>query len=115
MSGRSWVETQCEWEIYRTQLLSLRAQNPLITFSAEVKKSLGVDVEGCRGTRYKALDDLLDGILCAYLAYYFWHSGDEGCWMIGNIESGYVALPYCRLPNCQLSVRAASRIRPWQR
>jgi predicted RNase H-like nuclease len=100
--GRSWAETQCEWEIYRARLLSLRAKKPPITFSADVKKSLHVDIEDYRGSRYKALDDLLDGIFCAYLAYYFWHWGDEGCCVVGNTESGYVALPHCQLPNCQL-------------
>lgn len=99
-AGRSWTETQCEWEIYRARLLSLRACVPPIKYADEVKKSLSVDIEGYKGRRYKALDDLLDGILCAYLAYYFWYWGE--CWTVGDSNLGYVVLPYCRLPNCSL-------------
>ncbi len=101
--GRSWIETQCEWEIYRARLLSLRAKKPPITFSPEVKKSLGVDIEDYQGTQYKALDDLLDGVFCAYLGYYFWYQGDEHCWVVGNMETGYVTLPLCRMHNCPLT------------
>jgi len=32
--------------------------------------------------KYKAFDDLLDGIFCAYLAYHFWQTGEEGCWVV---------------------------------
>jgi predicted RNase H-like nuclease len=100
---RSWVETQCEWEIYRARLLSLRAKEPSLKFSTEVKSLLNVDSEGLTGVRYKILDDLLDGIFCAYLAYYFWYWGGERSWVVGNMNAGYVTLPHCTLSNCELS------------
>jgi predicted RNase H-like nuclease len=100
---RTWAETQCEWEIYRARLLSLRAKEPSLKFSAEVKNLLNVDCEGLTGVRYKILDDLLDGIFCAYLAYYFWYWGDERRWVVGDVNTGYVALPRCTLPNCELN------------
>lgn len=102
--GRSWIETQCEWEIYRARLLSLRAKAPSVKYSGEVRKSLSVDIEGYKGRRYKAVDDLLDGIFCAYLAHYFWYLGEF--WMIGDTDAGYVALPHCGLPNCSLPTTA---------
>ena len=101
--GRSWAETQCEWEICRARLLSLRAKEPALRFSADVKTALSVDTENCRGVQYKALDDLLDGIFCAYLAYYFWYWGEDRCWVVGDVRSGYVTLPCCGLPNCELN------------
>ena len=99
---RSWAETQCEWEIYRARLLSLRAREPSLKISTEVKNLLNIHAEGFTGVRYKVLDDLLDGIFCAYLAYYFWCWGVEGCWVVGDIDTGYVTLPRCRLANCPL-------------
>jgi predicted RNase H-like nuclease len=105
---RSWVETQCEWEMYRARLLSLRAKEPALQFSAEVKKAITAEVEDYTGTRYKTLDDLLDGIFCAYLAYYFWHWGEEECWVVGDMESGYVTLPRCQIPNCPLKPRGST-------
>jgi len=99
---RSWTETQCEWEIYRARLLSLRAKEPALKFSKEVKNVLNIDAEGFRGVRYKILDDLLDGIFCAYLAFYFWFWGSERDWMVGDMSTGYVALPRCTLTKCEL-------------
>jgi predicted RNase H-like nuclease len=55
------------------------------------------------GVRYKILDDLVDGIFCAYLAYYFWYWGDERCWIIGDTNDGYVGLPRCKLRHCRLN------------
>jgi predicted RNase H-like nuclease len=102
---RSWAETQCEWEIYRARLLSLRAKEPGLTLSSGVKKTINVAAEPCRGIKYKVLDDLLDGVFCAYLAYYFWYWGDERRWLVGDMTTGYVTLPRCTLPNCELSLR----------
>lgn len=101
--GRTWVEAQCEWEIYRARLLSLRAKEPALKLSDVTKKALSIDAEYCRGVRYKVLDDLLDGIFCAYLAYYFWHWGEDRCWAVGEVMSGCVTLPLCVLPNCELN------------
>ncbi len=67
-----------------------------------MKKAITTEVEDYTGTSYKTLDDLLDGIFCAYLAYFFWHWGDEGCWVVGDTASGYVTLPRCQLRNCPL-------------
>jgi len=100
--GRSWLEVQCEWDVYRARLRSLQLKEPALKFSTEVKQALGVDASEMTGVRYKILDDLLDGIFCAYLAYYFWYWGEERCWVVGDMDTGCVTLPRCRLPNCQL-------------
>jgi len=75
-----------------------------------VRQALDVNVEDFKGTRYKMLDDLLDGIFCAYLAYYFWHRGEAEYRILGDTEAGYVALPACRLPNCELE--STSQVQP---
>jgi len=106
---RPWLETQCEWEMYRARLLSLRGKEPPLKLSVDVKKALSIDIEECARGRYKALDDLLDGIFCAYLAYYFWYWGEERCWVVGDLETGYVTLPRCVFQGCRLhSVPASS-------
>ena len=79
------------------------------TFSPEVNKTVNIDVSELTGVRYKMLDDLADGIFCAYLANYFWYWGEERCWVVGDTTDGYVALPRCGLPNCQLTQDAADR------
>jgi predicted RNase H-like nuclease len=101
-SGRDWSELYSEWEIYRARLRSLEGREPALTLSPAVKDRMSIDIGTCTGTAYKYFDDLLDGILCAYLAYYFWYWGEEACWVVGDLETGYVTLPKCRLKNCPL-------------
>jgi len=107
-AGRKWVEVQCEWDMYRARLRSLQTKDPALKLSPEVNKALSVDVSELTGVRYKVLDDLVDGIFCAYLAYYFWYWGEERCWVVGDTKDGYVTLPRCSLPNCLLNASAAN-------
>jgi len=51
------------------------------------------------------LHDLLDGIFCAYPAYYFWYWGEEGCRVVGDMSTGYVTLPHCRLEHCKIEAK----------
>jgi predicted RNase H-like nuclease len=101
-SGRHWPEVHSEWEIYRARLRSLECREPVLRFSADVRNQTSVDITKFKGVRYKAFDDLLDGILCAYLAYYFWHWGEDGCRVVGEPATGSVTLPKCRLDDCLL-------------
>jgi predicted RNase H-like nuclease len=55
--------------------------------------------------KYKGFDDLLDGMFCAYLAYYFWQPGKEGCRVVGDPATGSVTLPKCTLSDCPLMQR----------
>ena len=103
---RSWPELCSEWEIYRARLRSLECREPVLKFSPEVKKQIGIDITEFKGGRYKQFDDLLDGIFCAYLAYYFWYGGSDRTWVIGDLETGCVTLPRCRLSNCPLHANA---------
>lgn len=97
-----WPDVCSEWEIYRARLRSLECREPALMFSDNVRKQIGIDITGYRGVGYKEFDDLLDGILCAYLAYYYWYWGEAGSWVIGDLKTGYVTLPKCRLKNCAL-------------
>jgi len=69
-------------------------------------KQIGIDITEFKGGGYKQFDDLLDGIFCAYLAYYFWYGGSDRTWVIGDLETGCVTLPRCRLSNCPLHANA---------
>ena len=104
---RAWGEVHSEWEIYRARLRSLECREPVLKFSPEVNKQIGIDVTEFKGGRYKQFDDLLDGILCAYLAHYFWYWGSDRTWVIGDLETGSVTLPKCHLPNCPLKRRVS--------
>jgi predicted RNase H-like nuclease len=102
---RSWVEVHSEWEIYWARLRSLGCRKPRMTFSPEVSSQIGIDIAGFEGAAYKQWDDLLDGVFCAYLAYYFYQHGEEGCWVMGDSETGSVTIPKCQMANCPLMQR----------
>jgi predicted RNase H-like nuclease len=89
--------------MYRARLRSLQTKEPGLRFSDSVIKALSVDVSALTGVRYKVLDDLVDGIFCAYLAYSFWYQGEEGQGVVGDPDAGYVVLPRCKLPHCGLN------------
>ena len=88
-----------------TITIALECREPALKFSPEVRKQVAIDITEFKGAQYKQLDDLLDGIFCAYLAYCYWYWGNEGCWVIGDLETGCVTLPKCDLRNCPLQQR----------
>jgi predicted RNase H-like nuclease len=99
---RPWAEVHNQWEIYRARLRSLECCSPPLKFSAQVNKQIGIDITQHKGAGYKQFDDLLDGVFCAYLAYYFWYWGSGRSWILGDLENGCVTLPQCPLPDCPL-------------
>jgi predicted RNase H-like nuclease len=101
--GRTWAEVHSEWEMYRAVLRSLERREPALKFSDDVRRKVGIDITEYLGVAYKPFDDLLDGIFCVYLAYYYWYWGEEGCWVVGDLSTGYVTLPRCRLKNCEIA------------
>ncbi|NWJ48321.1 MAG: DUF429 domain-containing protein [Chloroflexi bacterium] len=44
-------------------------------------------------TKLKHYDDLLDAIICAYVAYFYWYWGQEKCHMFGDLNHGYIVTP----------------------
>src|SRR6266566_653821 len=58
---------ELQWFGYQAAIVPLGAP---ANFTAS-SKQIGIDITEFKSGRYKQFDDLLDGILCAYLAYYF--------------------------------------------
>jgi predicted RNase H-like nuclease len=68
------------------------------TPALEVDKSLFHNPDSLYGRAFKVHEDLLDSILCAYIAYHAWYWGPEGYRIFGeeNWKEGYILVP--RLP-----------------
>ena len=66
--------------------------------NAVVDEFLAVDLESLRGRGLKEYEDVLDSILCAYLAFHLWRWGWGQNEMIGDLDSGYIVVPTVRLP-----------------
>lgn len=46
-----------------------------------------------RGTALKALEDQLDGLICAYVAAHWWLWGLDRNWVLGDADAGYIVVP----------------------
>jgi predicted RNase H-like nuclease len=78
-----------EFKKYQNHLHNLKKQNPSLTLPSEITKK---KVEELKGKALKDFEDILDSILCAYLAYFSWHS-PEKCEVLGDMEKGYILTP----------------------
>ncbi len=97
--GRSYEE---RWGAFRELHRHLRS---LKTFDPSLK---GVDhflrprLAGIRGKALKAYEDRIDGILCAYIAAYYWTWGTDRCAIFGDLNGGYIVTP--------MDLRVAARL-----
>jgi predicted RNase H-like nuclease len=78
-----------EYRRYQVLLRSLAdADPPLVPPSF-----LDRDVAGLAGQALKSYEDLLDALLCAYVAYWCWHHGPAGYEILGDLATGYIVVP----------------------
>jgi predicted RNase H-like nuclease len=88
--GRSYEYRIREFERFREHLRSLAKAEPGVVMPADL---INRDLEGMRGRALKDYEDLLDAILCAYIAYYCWYWGPERYEIYGDMETGYIVVP----------------------
>jgi len=68
----------------------LTRQDPPLLRSRQLSRLLREDPRGLRGSTLKSLEDRLDALLCAYMAFYFRTWGETRCEVIGNHTEGYI-------------------------
>lgn len=84
---------EVRWAAFRALhdlLRSLRRAEPPLVLPAEIAEG---DVEGLRGRRLKAHEDLLDAVLCAYTALHAWYWGPAGYRLFGDLTRGHILVP----------------------
>lgn len=87
---QSWSEAHAAWSRYRESLAALcNAEPPLL---------LGPEMPGritLRGRAYKAREDELDALTCAYVASFLWRWGVERphARVFGDLAHGYIVVP----------------------
>jgi predicted RNase H-like nuclease len=70
--------------------LSNAPSEPRLTFPASL---LERDTRQLAGATLKHYEDMLDGILCAYIAFYHWWWGAEKTYIFGDLASGHIVTP----------------------
>ena len=89
-STRSYDHRWHELGQLREHLVCLRESTPPLHLPPELAS---LPIEGLRGRRMKAVEDLLDALVCAYTALYAWHHGPRGYAIYGKAAEGSILVP----------------------
>jgi cytidine deaminase len=73
---------------------------------------LTAELNQLSGRRIKDYEDKLDGLFCAYLAYYFWYWGWERNEVFGDLKSGYILNPKLHSDDGEVSTLGGSGVSP---
>ena len=83
--GRDKEFLERELERYKHLLLSLKDYRPPMHIPEHI-------LERIENLGRKDKEDVLDAIMCSYIAYYCWYY-PERCTVFGNMEEGYILTP----------------------
>lgn len=78
---------------YCDHLRNLKHHDPALLDADEL---LDRDPAGMIKARLKDYEDLLDGLMCAYIAHYLWRWGMQRARVFGDFEGGYITTPVPR-------------------
>ena len=66
---------------------------PPLHYNEPLEELLTRNLAELRGRMLKDYEDILDALVCAYLAFFYWRWGGEKNELIGNLETGYIINP----------------------
>ncbi|HEX6291799.1 MAG TPA: DUF429 domain-containing protein [Herpetosiphonaceae bacterium] len=90
---RTHDERLAEFAAYQARLRSLAQADPALLHA---DKLLATELAPLSKARLKDYEDLLDGVMCAYIAHYLWRWGMARARVFGNIDEGYITTPVPR-------------------
>ncbi len=88
--GRNLDSQRQELARLREAIANLEHGNPPMLSPREVMER---DLSALYGSAHKRYEDLLDAVICAYIAYYAWHWGPAGYQVYGDTTTGYILVP----------------------
>ncbi len=78
-----------EFEKYQKHLKTLEKADPALILPKEITRK---NVRKLRAKALKDFEDVLDSVLCAYIAYYCW-AHPEAYAVLGDMQKGYIMTP----------------------
>lgn len=88
------LERRLELEKLRTFILEIL---PNLEPSLDLKQRRQTEllpILPFNGAALKAVEDRLDSLICAYVGAYWWYWGLERNWVLGDITTGYIVVPF---------------------
>ncbi|GAB4468921.1 MAG: DUF429 domain-containing protein [Elainellaceae cyanobacterium] len=81
----------------RAELIKLRhyiiTVLPILTPALHFQPDQALPEIPTRGVDLKAVEDMLDSIMCAYIAAHWWYWGEARNWVLGDRAQGYIVVP----------------------
>ncbi|MDQ2687091.1 MAG: DUF429 domain-containing protein [Armatimonadota bacterium] len=94
--GRYYPSRWAALNEYARLLRTLTAHDPPLALPAAWPPA---DMSGIIGGRLKQIEDGLDALSCAYIAYWYWWHGAGGAEVIGDMADGYIVVPRLFAPD----------------
>lgn len=79
---------------YQQHLAGLLEEQPAVSSDPRVSALLDAAATGAAGRALKRVEDCLDALTCAYVAYHRWRHGPAAVRMFGDAASGYILVPW---------------------
>jgi predicted RNase H-like nuclease len=79
--------------------------NPPLLPSPKLWDFISTDTENLAGQRLKDYEDGIDGLVCAYVGYYYWHWKLARTEIFGDLRTGYIVNPQNIFPVCLVIVK----------
>lgn len=89
-ASRPWSVRRAAFRRFQVLLRGLAQADPPLQGTRDL---LGRDVDVLAPGERKGYEDLLDALLCAYVALHAWHGGPSATLVLGSVEEGYMVLP----------------------
>jgi predicted RNase H-like nuclease len=87
---RSYAECWAELDRYQGYLRGLAAYEPPLH---DPHQKLNHEFVDSRGKQLKRMEDELDAVTCAYVAWYLWRHGRAGAIVYGTLAEGHIIVP----------------------
>lgn len=89
--GRTHVAVAAEFRRYQTCLATLTGADPPL---CGLGHWTAVDPATLRGRNLRELEEMLDAVTCAYVAWYAWWHGPSHQRVYGTIADGHILVPF---------------------
>jgi len=89
--GRTPASVAAEFVRYQQALDGLAVADPPLTGQEAL---VAVDAGALRGRALQELEETLDAVTCAYVAWYAWHHGPARQRVYGSIDEGHILVPW---------------------
>jgi predicted RNase H-like nuclease len=89
--GRTPAQIVAEYRRYQALLGALATATPPLLDAAPL---LAIDVAACRGRALREVEEALDALTCAYVAWYAWWHSPAQQLVYGSVSDGHILVPH---------------------